>query len=178
MPIDLGHGLAVIRPLVIGPDRIAAKMSIEDARAWPERLALTVLIHGDKSGSLQLARTAVTVARELLASGEHRRMVLADLLVRFLNERTRRIAEAEMKMDQEVYFTEWGKAYGKMRAEALAEGHSAGLAQGLLTVLEGRGLVPTKAQRARIDGCRSPMQLQEWLARAVAAKTVVEVLRK
>jgi hypothetical protein len=185
-PIDLGHGLAVIRPLVIGPDHIAAEMSLDDGRAWPERLALSVLVHGDKTGSLQLARTAVTIARELLALDDHRSMVLADLLVRFLNERVRRIVEAEMKIEPEVYCTEWGKAYGRMRAQALAEGHSAGmveghsagLAQAVLAVLECRGLAPTKAQRERIDGCRSPVQLQEWLARARVAETVVEVFRK
>lgn len=116
--------------------------------------------------------------------------MLADLLVRFLNERNRRIVEAEMNLDQEEYLTEWGKAYGRMRAQALAEGHSTGVAEGraeglaaglthaLLTVLNGRGLEPTKAQHAQIERCRSPRLLEKWLARALVAETVAEVLRR
>jgi hypothetical protein len=91
---------------------------------------LSVITHGHKSGSLGLARTALTVAQELLASNDHWSMFLADALVRFVNERSRQIVEAEMKIDGEFYFTKWGKAYGKMRAQALAEGRSEGLAEG------------------------------------------------
>lgn len=95
-----------------------------------------------------------------------------------------------MKIDGEVYFTEWGRAYGRMRAQALAEGRSAGLAEGetngetrglakaLYTVLQGRGLEPSRAQQQRIGRCRSSKQLEKWLARALVAETVAEVLRR
>jgi hypothetical protein len=207
-PIDIGRRRMVLRPLVIGPDRIPAVMSLADARAWPERLALSVLTHGQRtpgqktpgqrSGSLRLARTALTVAHELLALGDHRSMVLADVLVRFLNERVRRTVEAEMKIEGEVFHTTWGKAYGRMRAQALAEGWSKGMAEGmaegqakgmaegrfegmakaLWAVLRGRGLEPTKGQRERIERCRSAKQLESWIGRAMAAKTVAEVFRR
>lgn len=183
--IDLGRGRMVLRPLVIGPDEIPAELSFAEARAWPERLALSVITHGHKSGSLRLGRVALTVARELLDSGDHRRILLAELLVHFTNERVRRTVEAEMEIEGEVYLTKWGKAYGKMRAQALAEGETKGRAVGrtealleaLWTVLRGRGLEPTAAQRARIERCRAAKQLERWLARAVVAKTVAEVLR-
>lgn len=193
-PIDIGRGRMVLRPLVIGPDEIPNELTLAEARAWPERLALSVITHGHKSGSLGLGRTALTVAHELLASNDHWSMFLADALVRFVNERTRRIVEAEMKIDGEFYFTKWGKAYGRVRAQALAEGWSKGLAEGetkgrtegrteglakaLWTVLRGRGLEPTKAQLQRIERCQSAKQLERWLARAVVAATVAEVLRR
>jgi hypothetical protein len=185
----------VLRPLVIGPEQIPTELTLDEARAYPERLALSVITHGHRRGSLRLGRIALQVARELIASDEDRRIVLADLITSFVNERVRRIVEAEMNIGgKEIWFTEWGKAYGKMRAQALAEGHSAGrtagLAEGLAegrseamskalwTVLAGRGLQPTKAQRERIERCRSPRQLEKWLARALVAKTVAEVLRR
>lgn len=189
----------VLRPLVIGPEQIDAEPTLEEARAWPERLALSVIIHGHKRGSLRLARVAMTVARELLASGDERRMVLADLIVSFIDERARRSVEAEMSIsDGHVWFSKWGKAYGRMRAKAVAEGEAKGEAKGLMrgldegraegraeglakalwTVLHGRGLEPTKAQGERIERCKSTKQLEKWLARALVAATVAEVLRR
>lgn len=186
-PIDIGRGRMVLRPLVLGPEQIDAEPTLEEARAWPERLALSVIIHGHKRGSLRLARVALTVARELLASGDERRMVLADLIVGFIDERVRRSVEAEMSISEgHVWFSKWGKAYGRMRAKAVAEGEakgeakgeSAGLTKALWTVLRGRGLEPTKAQRARIERCKSTEQLENWLSRALVAETVAEVLRR
>lgn len=186
-PIDIGHGLMVLHPLVIGPEHIAAEPTLEQARACPERLALSVIVHGHKSGSLRLGRIALTVARELLDSRDKRSIVLADMIASFVNARVRRRVEAEMGIaDGYVFGTEWGKAYGRMRAQALAEGESAGLAKGestglaraLWTVMRGRGLEPTKAQRARIERCRDTEQLETWLARTLSANTVAEVLRR
>jgi hypothetical protein len=201
-PIDLGRGRMVLCPVVIGPDEIPSEMPLADAHAWPEGLALSVTIHGHKSGSLRLGRTALRVARKLLASGDHRRMVLAELIVGGLNEHVRRTVEAEMKIGGEVYFTKWGKAYGRMRAQALAKGRSEGIVKGrsegivkgrsegivkgrsegmakaLHTVLRGRGLEPSKTQQERIEGCGSVRQLEKWLARALVAGTVAEVLRR
>lgn len=205
-PIDLGHARMVLRPLVIGPEQIDAEPTLEQARARPERLALSVLVHGDKTGSLGLARVALTVANELLASRDERRMVLGDLIVSFVAPRVRRSAEAKMDVSKYVWFTEQGKAYGRMRAKAVAEGlakgeakglakglakgqaeglsrgrtegQCAGLARGLWTVLRGRGLEPTEAQRARIERCRDARRLETWLARAVVAESMAEVLRR
>jgi len=190
-PIDIGHGLMVLRPLVIGPEHIDAEPTLEDARACPQRLALSVIVHGHKSGSLRLGRIALKVAQELLASRDDRSMVLADIIASFVNARVRRSVEAEMGIaDGYVFGTAWGKAYGKMRAKALAEGESEGLAKGLAkgestglakalrTVLRGRGLEPTKAQWKRIARCRDTEQLEKWLARAMVAETVAEVLRR
>lgn len=194
-PIDIGHGRMVLRPLVLGPDQIDPEPTLEEARAWPERLALSVIIHGHKRGSLGLGRVALTVAYELLASRDERRMVLADQIIRFVDAHVRRSVEAEMSIPEgHVWFTKWGKAYGRMRAKAVAEGEAKGEAKGLMrgldegraeglakalwTVLHGRGLEPTKAQGERIERCKSTKQLEKWLARALIAETVGEVLRR
>lgn len=194
-PIDIGRGRMVLHPLVLGPEQIDAEPTREEARAWPERLALSVIVHGHKRGSLRLARVALTVARELLASGDERRMVLSDLIVSFIDERVRRTVEAEMSISEgHVWFSKWGKAYGRMRAKAVAEGEAKGLMRGLdegraegraeglakalWTVLQGRGLEPTKAQGERIERCKSTKQLEKWLSRALVAETVAEVVRR
>lgn len=196
--IDLGRGKAVIQPLVLGPRQIPAEMSLAEARARPDALALSVLVHGHKRGSIGLSRTALKVARELLASGDEERKVLADLIVGAVNEGVRKIVEAEMIVDGEEWFSDIVGNFMKGRSEGRKEGRKEGLEKGLeeglqkgrkeaeiesvknalWVVLETRGLRASAAQRARIEGCRNRRQLEAWLRRAVLAKDVTEVLRR
>jgi hypothetical protein len=41
--------------------------------------------------------------------------------------------------------------------------------------LEARGLAPTEADRARVLGCVDAERLQEWLRRALTAKSLGDV---
>jgi hypothetical protein len=159
------------------------------AGARPDALALSVLVHGHKRGSIDLARTALKVAHELLASGDEESRVLGDLIVGALNEGVRKILEAEMIVDGEEWFSDVVGNYMKGRSEGRMEGRMEGRTEGrmegllearaaaLRTVLETRGLRPTAAQRARIERCRNPEQLETWLRRAVLATNVAEILR-
>jgi hypothetical protein len=193
-PVDIGRGQMVLVPLVVGPEQIPAEMSLEEARAWPEKLALSVIAHGHKRGSLRLGRTALEVARMLVASGNYQSRVLADLIVGFVNEGVRKIVEAEMFIDGEEWFSDVGiriakreaKERAKERAEGRAEGEAKGraearvegLQEALWLVLGTRGLRPTAAQRARIERCRSHERLEKWLQRAVLATDVTAILRR
>jgi hypothetical protein len=176
-PVDIGRGRLVLKPLVVGPRQIPTEVSLENARAWPEKLALSVITHGHRGGSLSLGRTALKVAQELVASGEHRSIVLADLITSFVNEGVRRLVEAEMIIDGEEWFSDVGREYALRCKEARAQGRAEGRAEALSMVLKARGLEPTAAQRARIDACRNRKQLEQWLQRAMLAKSVVEILR-
>lgn len=175
--IDLGHGKAVIQPLALGPLQIPATMSLTEARARPDRLALSVLIHGHKRGSIGLARTALKVAHELASANEARR-VLADLIVSGVNDHVRKIVEAEMIVDGEEWFSDVIGNFMKGRSEGLEKGRIEGVVRSLWTVLEARGLRPSAAQRARIERCRDYEQLEVWLRRAMLAKSMAEVLRR
>lgn len=180
--IDVGRGLTVIQPLVLGPRQIPAEMSLAEARARPDALALSMLVHGHKRGSIDLSRTALKVARELLASGDEERKVLGDLIFGAVNERARKILEAEMIVDGQMWFSKevgyFMKGRSEGRAEGKTEGKAEGIAEALLMVLETRGLRPSAAQRARIERCKKREQLDAWLRRAVLAKDVTEILRR
>jgi hypothetical protein len=171
--IDLGRGKTVLQPLVLGPRQIPAEMSLAQARRRPDALALSVLIHGHKRGSIGLVRTAMKVARELIASRDEERRVLGDLIVGALGKDVRKIVEAEMIVDGEEWFSDVVGNYMKGRSEGKLEGRTTALR----AVLDTRGLRPTEAQRARIERCRDPEQLETWLRRAVLAKDVAEILR-
>jgi hypothetical protein len=129
-PIDLGRGRMVLEPWVIGPRRIATEMSLDDARARPDRLALSVIVHGDRRGSLQLSRVAMQVARELLASGDRRSIVLADLIVDSVRADVRRKVQADMEATSGWGRTLWFSEIGKAVADGWAEGRARGRAEG------------------------------------------------
>ena len=180
--IDIGHGKSVVQPLVLGPRQIPAEVPLTEARARPDVLALSVLVHGHKRGSMRLGRVALKVAHELLASGDEERRVLGDLIVGAVNEGVRKIVEAEMIVDGQEWFSDvvgnFMKGRSEGRTEGRAEGRTEGVVDALWMVLETRGLRPSAAQRARIERCRNREQLETWLRRAVLAKDVAEVLRR
>ena len=76
-----------------------------------------------------------------------------------------------------------GKAAGvaEGKAAGIAEGKAAGVAEGkaaaLLQVMALRGLVVGDEDRARVLACKDVAKLDRWLARAVAATHVRDVLR-
>jgi hypothetical protein len=191
-PIDVGRGLTVVQPLVIGPRQIPTELTLEEARARPDRLALSAIAHGHKRGSLRLNTVAITVARELLASGDRRSIVLADLIIGSVREEVRTMERAEVEAEtgwgKTFWFSEIGKAVAdswakgkskglaKGKAEGLAKGKAEGLAEALWLVLRARQLEPTKRQRARIEACRNRKQLERWLQKALLANDVAEII--
>ncbi len=58
----------------------------------------------------------------------------------------------------------------------MAHGREQGLAQALLTVLEGRGIEVDAAARARIVQAGDPAILERWIRRALTVTTVADVL--
>ena len=186
-PIDVGRGRMVLEPFVVGPRQIPAELSLEEARERPDRLALSVIMHGDQPGSLDLNRTALRVARELVASGDRKSIVLSDLIVDSIGEDVRRMLEVEMQAEtgwgKTLWFSEIGKAVadgwaeGRAagQAEGKAEGQAEGIASALWMVFRARQLEPTAEQRARIDVCRDLRQLEWWLQKALLAEDMSEI---
>jgi hypothetical protein len=69
----------------------------------------------------------------------------------------------------------YGQGLDQGREEGFARGIGTGEARALLMVLEGRGLRPDGAQRARIEDA-SRDELEGWLLRVTRAATVEELL--
>jgi hypothetical protein len=198
-PIDVGRGRMMLEPLVVGPRLIPTDPSLEEARARPDRFALSVIIHGSRPGSLRLGRMAMTIARELVALGDRRSIVLADLIVDSIGRDVRRTVQAEMEAVTGWGKTLWFSEIGKAVADGWADGRAAGRAEGkvegkvegkaegkvegkveaimkaLWMVLRARKLEPTEEQRARIERCRNPRQLERWLQKALLATRMGEI---
>lgn len=176
---------------MIGPRQIPTTITFEEARARPDWLALIVMMHGNESGSEDLNRMAMLVAREVVARQDEMSIVLADLIVDSVREDVREMVQAEMDAEtgwgKTLWFSEIGKAVADGWADGrrigmkkgLAAGRTVGRAEGiaraLLTVLESRGIGLSKRQRSKIKRCQSPETLEEWLRRALTANRAQEL---
>ena len=76
-------------------------------------------------------------------------------------------------MDEIQQAREYGAA---QRAEGEATGIIKGKAEAILSVLETRGIPVDSATRARIMACSDAATLGRWLARAVTAASVEEII--
>ncbi|HEY5226952.1 MAG TPA: hypothetical protein VIJ19_00355 [Opitutaceae bacterium] len=128
--------------------------------------------------ALAVAEAALAAARGL---DDERSKLYADLVFASVDEAARAILEALMASGNYEYQSDFarryvaeGKAEGK--AEGRAEGEAAGLARALLAVLAARGLHVPADVRTRIAACADLGQLDSWLARAVTAASVAEVV--
>ena len=79
------------------------------------------------------------------------------------------------------YLTEFARKYvaqgeARGKAEGKAEGKAQGKAEALLAVVAARGLPITAAARAQVLACTDVALLDRWIARAVVATSVEEIL--
>jgi hypothetical protein len=61
-------------------------------------------------------------------------------------------------------------------AESFGRAQVEGMARGLLTILEARGLTFSEQTRRRITDCTDPEQLLTWVHRAATARAIDDVL--
>ncbi len=81
--------------------------------------------------------------------------------------------ERELKMNLDRVYERWER---RVKAEGRAEGKIETQAQAILTVLEGRGLPVSAAQRKQVLACTDGKQLDRWLRGAVVASTTEALL--
>jgi hypothetical protein len=139
-----------------------------EAYRRPELAVLSVMAHGDTE---QGATIAATVLPAIQGLDEEKARLYYDLVYNSLHEAARRALETMMKGYE--YQSDFAKKYV---AEGLAEGRDLGLAEGLLTVLEARGIAVPETVRTRILAERVPEQLKRWLEKAVVATSITEVI--
>ena len=156
-------------PIVLGPEAIPWVVDEEQAAEAPELAVLSALAHGNAPGGVQVALAAVGATRRL---DEDRAEVYARMVYRALTEATRRALEGQMQLKG----IGWSEISKKAFAEGRVEGRVEGLKESLLRILEARGLPVADAQRERIVACRDAAVLDRWIAGALTAGSVDDVL--
>ncbi|MFQ6329371.1 hypothetical protein ACLMAL_24990 [Nocardia sp. CWNU-33] len=77
-----------------------------------------------------------------------------------------------MSMDLSFFRSETSQ---RLRAEGVEKGHAEGHAEGLLRVLDRRGIVTDDNARARIKACTDQDRLNTWLDRSLTATTIADL---
>ncbi|HEX3475545.1 MAG TPA: hypothetical protein VHT91_11015 [Kofleriaceae bacterium] len=185
----LGTKLA-LTPVVlhVGPETLDRLLSEEH----PELavVAIWAISHRHGSRAKEVVMRALEVSGRLPATLQETQR---NAILSLLSERTLRWLE-EMQMNPDkipmspaaLRFKAALQAEGRReglaegRREGLAEGERKGLAEGernaLWMLLKTRGFAATTEERAMIEDCSDPKQLEQWIVRAVSAGSVSEVL--
>lgn len=175
--IDLGGGIQY-RPLVIGPDGIPEVTDRRLARREPQFAMLSVMAHG--RGEVGTAAAIGSAAAQAIRRFPEEQRLLYSLLIQANLSKAARKA-IEMQPETVYYFNaeqrrNFERGVAKGRAEGKAEAKAEGKVEALLTILAGRRLRATAAQRRRIAGCTDLAVLERWLARSFSVSSVAELL--
>ena len=199
-PIELGGPGSQVVPVVFGPSQMPVVTDIEQAAREPEMAVLSAMAHGADPerravlDALVAACDAVDQDHRLLYS-ETVLAVLPDaarayLLEAFMDISTyepqtafwrQRYAEAkaavlaEASAEGAALRAEARAEGAALRAEARAEGLAEGLAEGVLALLESRGIAVDTTARRRITGCTDLHRLGEWVRRAATVDSAAEL---
>ena len=167
-PIDIGGG-SVLQVMALGPEMVPWVKEVQQAVQLPELAVLSAVSHGNEPTGMEVLLPAFEAFLSL--DGE-RKSFYYDVVLRSLNEATRRALEAEMLTRKYEYQSDFARTYF---GQGLAQGEARGEAKALLAVLAARGLEVDTATRERILGCMDPGLLERWITRAVTASSLAEV---
>jgi hypothetical protein len=163
-PIPLGPPGFVLTPPVLRREAIPVVTEPAEAARRLELGMLSVMAHGDTERAGTIAGVLLPVIAGL---DEELSRFYLDLLLNSVSEATRRALEAKMKGYE--YQSDFAKKY-------VAEGRAEEAARNLLTVLGVRGIAVPDTARERILAQKDAERLERWLARAVVAASVGEVI--
>jgi hypothetical protein len=165
-PIDLGHPEWILRPVVLGWDRVPVLTDPEEATRSPELAVLSALAHGVRDGHEKVLDTLLA---GLAAVDRDHANLYADIVLAALPEAARSYLETLMITQKYEYQSDFARRYfGQGKAEGKAEGE----AKAVLAVLATRGIEVPDDARARITSCTDLDQLETWVRRAVTAHCV------
>lgn len=169
-PVRIG-GDSVFTPVVIGPDGVPV---VKDPAAPAELAVLSVMAHGRDELDVAL-RVALAAEQAIRTVGDaDRRTVYYDLLMAALSEAARK-AFVMLPQGYEWQSEEFRSAAAKGRAEGRAEGEVKGKAEGVLDILDARGIAVSETQRQRVLACTDLELLRLWIRRAATVTTAEEL---
>jgi hypothetical protein len=167
--IDTGHPGGSFTPLVLGPDNLPRLTDLEQACRAPQLAVLGALVHGRGPGGRAVVITALRAVASSPRLDTARAAQYHSLVLGVLPVEQRRAVEAEMASAPNTpYVSEF--------ARRITQSHLQGMAQAVLSVLQARGVRVTASERARVLGCDDQATLDAWIAAAVTATSVAEVL--
>ena len=139
----------------------------ERAQRAPELAVLSALAHGAGKRGLEVGRAAIDAADGL---DDERSRLYADLVMNALGPAARKALEKLMASGTYQYKSDFARKY-------YGQGVAKGKVDGILAVLEARGLAAPPEARERIAACADLAQLDRWVRRAATCASVDELFR-
>lgn len=173
-PISLGHPGWVLKPLVVGPERVPAVTDPVEARQNPELAVLSAMAHGSAEPEGEKVLSALLAGLRFVDDDQAK--LYTDVVLAALPEAARVRLEELMAIGTYEYQSDFARRYyGQGRAEGEAKGRADGEAKALLAFLEARGIDVSAEARVRITECTDSDQLEAWVRRAVSIVSIDEL---
>jgi hypothetical protein len=179
-PIDVGLGLASLRPLVIGPASLPEVTDPAEAERETELAVLSAVAHGNGTNGLAVAQAALLALGQLDA--EHG-AVCFQIIWNVLREPLRRALEArvmERTTEDKRPLLPWmqdffdlGVREGELKG--LREGELKALRDALVRLLARAGITLTETDRTRVQQCTDAATLDRWVENVLGAKSAADV---
>jgi len=175
-PIELGPGGSVVIPLVIGPAELPRVVDPAQAQREPELAVMSARAHGNAPGGLEIVMAALSgmIGFDPVAAGVYLQVIYSALRLPMRKA-------LENLMDQQrlegVTLPPFAQKLVNMgKVEGKAEGKAENTRLHLFKLLARTGISLDDAQRARIEACQDPTELEQLFDRALTAKTAEELL--
>jgi hypothetical protein len=175
--IDLGLGLGIIQPLVLGPAVVPQITDLAEAEKETELAILSAVAHGNGPNGLAVVTAAFTALARL--DQEHA-AVYFQIIWNVLREPMQRALEAlvmERQTQGKVQFPPFmQQIVDRSKTEGRTEGRTEEAARAVLTALRVRGITVPDSARESILAQKDPERLERWLEKAIVAASVAEVM--
>ena len=175
--IDLGLGLGVVQPLVLGPATVPEVTDPAEAENELELTILSAMTHGNGPKGLAIVEAALNALGRL--DREHA-AVYFQLIWDALREPMQRALEAlvmQRQTEGEVKYPAFAQRIfeqGELKGET--RGRLEGKRDALLRLLAHARIALTEDELARIRACTDAALLDRWVENVLGAKTAADVL--
>ncbi|MFC9977904.1 hypothetical protein ACFVH6_44060 [Spirillospora sp. NPDC127200] len=160
----------VVRPRVLGPDNVPVIRSVEEAVEDVPFTVLAAITHG-RSRSVNAILDVVEQALDTIDVGFA--AVLAEHLeLGLTGTKAQTIWRAKMSAQTYRFQSEYAN---QLREEGREEGRLEGEARSVLRVLDRLGVHVPESVRAQILACEDEETIQNWLDRALTARSVEDL---
>jgi hypothetical protein len=167
--IDLGMGLACVKPLVLGPAIVPEVTDPAMAERETALAVLSAMVHGNGPNGAAVVLAALDALGRL--DPDHA-AVYFQTIYDALREPMRRALE-KLTMERQ---TELKGTFPPFAQRLIDRGELKGKREALLRLMSRTGIALTDEQHARIEACTDAATLDRWLDNVIGAKTAGDVL--
>ncbi|EGX59502.1 hypothetical protein SZN_12253 [Streptomyces zinciresistens K42] len=162
----------VTRPFVLGPQNVSEIDDESMVARHPALATFAAIVHSESRNSSAILKL---IAHGMRSLDKATAMYWCEFLEVGLEDTPARETWRELEKMVATYFPGRGTLFEETYLEGKAKGEAGGKAQGVLRVLEVRGIAVPDEARERIAGCTDLPRVDDWLDRVGGVERVEEL---